>query len=138
LRLLSFQASRFAWTPSSRTLESALEEESAGEVADAVVLFLHVVARDQDPEREASVFKKTLKHTKWIANKRGLENVVLHSFAHLGGENADPAFAKALFDRLAARLEKTGYTVRQTPFGWFSAWEISVYGESMAKVYKEI
>ncbi len=136
MRLLSFQASRFAWTPFSRTLESARETESAGEALDAVVLFLHVEAQDQDWEREASVFNKTLKHTKWIANKRELKNVVLHSFTHLGGENADPAFALAFFERLAERLEKTGYRVQTTPFGWFSAWEIAVHGESLAKVYK--
>jgi hypothetical protein len=138
MRLLSFQASRFAWTPFSRTLPEAKETEEPGEVADAVVLFLHIEARDAEEERASSVFKKTLKHAKWVANKRELKNVVLHSFTHLGGESADPAFARDFMHRLDERLSATGYRVSQTPFGWFSAWDISVYGESMAKVYKEI
>jgi hypothetical protein len=39
---------------------------------------------------------------------------------------------------LAERLRDTGYHVWLTPFGYFCEWELSVYGESLAKVWKEI
>ena len=84
------------------------------------------------------MLRHTLKHVKWIANNRALRTVVLHSFAHLGGVNASPEFARALMDELQERLSTTGYAVHQTPFGWFCSWDLAVYGDSLAKVYKEI
>ena len=38
---------------------------------------------------------------------------------------------------LGERLAGTGYRVEATLFGWFCEWELSVYGESLAKVWKE-
>ena len=138
MKLLTFQARRFAWQSHSKTLDEASDAEVAEEVTDAVVVFLHAEARDDTEERRGRVFKHTLKHVKWLANKRELRNVVLHSFTHLGAENAPPAYAQGLMDELAERLRGTGYRVWTTPFGWFCAWDLAVYGESLAKVWKEI
>jgi bisphosphoglycerate-independent phosphoglycerate mutase (AlkP superfamily) len=109
-----------------------------GEVADAVVAFVHVEVSDLVADREASAFRQALKHLKWLANKRALKQVVLHSFAHLGGDSAPPAAAQALLERLAGRLTENGYTTHVTPFGYSNQWELSVYGEGSAKVWKEI
>ena len=38
----------------------------------------------------------------------------------------------------AARLRNTGYQVVLTPFGWVCEWELSVHGESLAKVFKSL
>jgi hypothetical protein len=138
LRLLCFQACRFRWKSFEKSLDDAEDVDVDEEVADAVVVFLHAEQRDQGPERRGSVFKQTLKHVKWLAGKRGLGNVVLHSFAHLGGESSPPGFTREFMDELARRLSSTGYRVRATPFGWFCSWELSVHGESLAKVWKEI
>ena len=35
------------------------------------------------------------------------------------------------------RLKNTGYTVWCTPFGYLCEWDLSVYGESLARVFKE-
>lgn len=138
MRLLCFQAKRFWWKTFEKTLPDALAQEVEEQVADAVVAFVHVEAADVAPDREASVFRQALKHLKWLANKRELRVVVLHSFAHLGGESAEPAAAHALLTRLADRLTETGYTTHITPFGYFNEWDLSVYGESLAKVWKQI
>ncbi len=140
MKLLTFQAERFSWAPFSQTLDDAPPEaaHATGAVTEAVVVFVHVEAGDQPPDARRRAFKHALKHIKWLANKRSLRTVVLHSFTHLGGVNAEPEFAKALFDELQARLETTGYAVHQTPFGWFSSWDLAVYGDSLAKVWKEI
>ncbi|MEM7305520.1 MAG: threonyl-tRNA synthetase editing domain-containing protein [Planctomycetota bacterium] len=138
MKLLTFQAKRFRWQSYSKTLEDAQEERVEDEVAEAVVVFVHAEAKDEPDEERRRVFKHTLKHVKWLANKRGLTNVVLHSFTHLGGDNADPDFAQALLEELDERLTQTGYDVRRTPFGWFCEWDLSVYGESLAKVWKEV
>ena len=135
MRMLTFLARSFSWEPYSQTLSEA-PEASAGAVEDAVVAFIHVEADDEAQRSRA--FRHALKHLKWLANKRGFKTIVLHSFTHLGGENADPDFALKFFQDLAERLRNTGYTVEITPFGWFCAWRLDVYGESLAKVYKEI
>jgi hypothetical protein len=64
--------------------------------------------------------------------------VVLHSFTHLGGETEAPGFAQAFLKRLAERLRGTGYEVWITPFGYVCEWDLSVYGESLAKVFKTL
>ncbi len=138
MKLLTFQAATFGWEPFQRTLDDAGDAE-AGEMRDCVVVFVHAEKQDEAPdERRTSVLKKTLKHVKWLANKRGLKNVVLHSFTHLGGDTADARFAAEFFEALRDRLERTGYAVARTPFGWFCSWRIDVFGESLAKVWKEI
>jgi len=138
-----FMAKRFWWKAYSKTLEDAGvaggggdEVQAEDEVHDAAVVFMHVEARDASARDE--VFRKTLKNVKWLANKRELRRVVLPSFTHLGGENAEPAFAGELIAELAERLRATGYEVWVTPFGYFNEWDLSVYGESLGKVWKEI
>lgn len=136
MKVLAFQAERFAWRPFSRTLDDA-DDGTLGEVRDAVVAFLHAELHDFEADRRDSVFRGVLKHLKWLANKRELRTIVLHSFTHLGGQTAEPTLARTFIRELADRLATTGYVVSITPFGWMNAWEISVFGESLAKVWKE-
>lgn len=136
MKLLTFQAKRFWWRSFSKTLEEAEDVAVEEEVRDAVVAFYQIEAQDVD--RRDSVFRQALKHLKWLANKREMRAIVLHSFTHLGGENAPPEFARLLTEELAGRLRDTGYQVWITPFGYFNEWDLSVYGESLAKVWKQI
>jgi hypothetical protein len=99
-------------------------------------VFLH--AEERDAAQRAGVFRHALKHVKWLANKRALRNVVLHSFTHLGAASAPPEFAQTFLIELAERLRATGYSVWLTPFGWFCEWDLAVYGDSLAKVWKEL
>ena len=47
-------------------------------------VFVTAEPPDVGEERGPKVFKKLLKHVKWLANKRELTTIVLHSFTHLG------------------------------------------------------
>lgn len=136
MKLLTFQAKRFRWKSFSKTLPEAQDLDVDQVVEEAVVVFLHAEARDL--AERGSVFKKTLKHVKWLANKRDMRNVVLHSFTHLGAVNSPAGFAQAFLEELAERLRGTGYAVWITPFGWFCEWDLSVYGDSLAKVWKDV
>ena len=138
MKLLCFQAKRFRWKPHSKTLPDVPDREVDQEVTETLVVFLHAQVDDAADNRSASVQRQSLKHIKWLANKRALNNIVLHSFTHLGGDTATPAFAESFIDTVAARLRETGYHVWTTPFGYFCEWDLSVYGESLAKVWKEI
>ena len=138
MKLLCFQAKRFRWKTHSKTLPEAPAQDVDQTVEATLVVFIHAEARDAEEERKTSVQRQTLKHIKWLANKREFNHIVLHSFAHLGGETAAPANAEALITTLAERLREAGYKVWLTPFGYFCEWDLSVYGESLAKVWKEI
>ena len=138
MKLLCFQARRFRWKTFEKTVAEAADAEQDVEVRDALVAFVHVEAADAAEEALASVRRQALKHLKWLANKRSLTTVVLHSFTHLGGASASPAEAEETLANLAERLSGTGYTTHITAFGWLHEWEIDVYGESLAKVWKEI
>ena len=154
MKLLCFQAKRFRWKTHSKTLPEVPAQDVDQTVEATLVVFIHAEARDAEEDRKTSVQRQTLKHLKWLANKRELNNIVLHSFAHLGGETAPPAYAEASITTLAERLRETGdrekrqqplpglretgYKVWITPFGYFCEWDLSVYGESLAKVWKEI
>jgi hypothetical protein len=135
MKLLLFQAKRFYWASFSKTLDKVPEQEAAQTVEETLVVFLHAEAEDETNSRLET---KVVKNIKWLANKRNLKNVVLHSFTHLSGSTASPDFAQNLLNRLEKRLTNTGYEVWQTPFGYFCEWDLSVYGDSLAKVFKEL
>jgi hypothetical protein len=124
------------YRPFSKTLEQAEDASGEEEVPEATVIFVHAEAEDE--QRRNKVLTKTLKNIKWLANKRGPKNIVLHSFTHLADSKASPEFAHGFLEETAGRLRRTGYNVWLTPFGYVCEWELSVYGESLAKVFKEI
>jgi Archaea-specific editing domain of threonyl-tRNA synthetase. len=138
MRLLCFQAKRFRWKTHSKTLPEIPDRDVEREISEGVVIFVQAEASDTLEQHRDSIRRKAVKHIKWLANKRELKNVVLHSFTHLGGETAEPRFAEALIQSIADRLNQSGYHVQITPFGYFCEWDLSVYGESLAKVWKEI
>jgi hypothetical protein len=134
MRLLMFLAKQFAFRPFEKTLPDAADAGGEVRVADAAVIFVH--AEPQDEANAAGLETKFVKNVKWIAGKRGFRSVVLHSFTHLAEASASPQFAEAFLQSAATRLRNTGYQVTLTPFGWVCEWELSVYGESLAKVFK--
>ena len=138
MKLLCFQAKRFRWKNHAKTLPEVADLEIEEEVRQTVVIFIHAEASDADEARASSVLRQSLKHIKWLANKRELKNIVLHSFTHLGGATAEPAFAESFIATLSQRLSETGYQVWITPFGYFCEWNLNVYGKNLAKVWKEI
>lgn len=138
MKLLCFQARRFRWRAVEKTLPDAPDPVGDQEVMNALVVFLHAEASDAATDRLPSIERQTLKHLKWLANKRMLQTVVLHSFSHLGGATAAPSFALAFIAATAERLRAAGYQVSTTPFGYSCEWDLSVYGQSLAKVWKEI
>ena len=132
-----FHAERFAFRVHVRTFDGAPDPEPPQcAVEAAVVVFIHAEADDAD--RGTKLVSKAARNVKWLANKRSLRHVVLHSFTHLAPTKAPAESAAAFLEALAERLESNGYTVTITPFGWSCAWDIDVHGDPIAKVFKSI
>ena len=136
MKLLMFLSKQFTFRPFEKTLPEADDNSGEVQVSEAAVVFVHSEPRDEsDP---AGLETKFVKNVKWIAGKRGFKNIVLHSFTHLAEASASAQFAEAFLQNAAARLRNTGYQVTLTPFGWVCEWELAVYGESLAKVFKSL
>ncbi len=136
MKLLMFLAKQFTFRPFEKTLPEAGDGGGEVRVADAAVIFVHAEPRDEaDP---SGLETKFVKNVKWLAGTRGLKNVVLHSFTHLAEARSSPQFAEAFLQGAATRLRNTGYQVTLTPFGWVCEWDLSVFGESLAKVFKSL
>ena len=136
MKLLMFLAKQFAFRPFEKMLSDASDSGGEVQVTDAAVIFVH--AEPQDETDPAGLETKFVKNVKWIAGKRDFRTVALHSFTHLADASASPQFAEAFLQSAAVRLRNTGYQVVITPFGWVCEWELSVFGESLAKVFKSL
>ena len=135
MKLLMFYATEWWYKTAAKTLETAPDAEVEESMHDAVVIFFHCEAEDES--RPDSIREKFVKNVKWLAGKFKTRRVVLHSFNHLSSSKSSPAFAKLLLDDVVIRLKRTGYTVMQTPFGYFNEFRVHVAGDSLAKVFKE-
>ena len=118
MRLLCFQAKHFRWKTHSKTLPEVPHLDAEDKIADSVVIFVQAEASD--------------------TAERDCDSIRRKAVTHLGGETAEPGFAEPLIQSIADRLNQSGYHVQITPFGYFCEWDLSVYGESLAKVWKEI
>jgi len=136
MKLLMFLAKQFTFRPFEKTLPDASDGGGEVQLTDAAVVFVH--AEPQDETDAAGLETKFVKNVKWIAGKRELKNIALHSFTHLAEASASPQFAETFLQSAAMRLRNTGYQVTLTPFGWVCEWELSVFGESLAKVFKSL
>lgn len=135
MKLLMFYTLDWWYKTASKSLPDVPDIEKDESVKKAVVIFFHSEAEDES--KRNSVLQKFVKNTKWIAGKFNTTNVVLHSFNHLSLSKSSPEFAKSLLDEAVERLERTGYNVMSTPFGYFNEFKMHVAGDSLAKVYKE-
>ncbi len=135
MKLLLFYARSFSYETAARSLTTVPEIKKKEKVKDAVVVFFHVEAEDM--EKRSKVIQKFVKNTKWLCGKFAAKSVVLHSFNHLSGSKAGPEFSGELLEEVTGRLERTGYQVMVTPFGYFNEFSIHVAGDSLAKVFKE-
>lgn len=138
MKLLCFQAKQFRWKTHEKTLANVPERHAEEVIAHTVVAFVHAETGDEQEHRRDAILRQTLKHLKWLANKRHFKNIVVHSFTHLSAQTAPADFAASFIEDVARRLRDNGYSVWVTPFGYLCEWDLSVHGESLAKVWKEI
>ena len=138
MKLLVFLTESFEYRASEPGSPLAAEIPEPGEdrVENAIVAFIQCEPRDET--RSDALLKQAVKYFRWFARKRGVQRLVLHSFAHLAEERSSPEFARELLGSLGDRLEDHGFDVRHTPFGWSLKWTMSVEGHGYAKTFKSL
>jgi hypothetical protein len=136
MKIILFYAPSFWFRTFEKVLPEVPEHDTEETAEHSVVVFYH--AEEADTERRGSVLTKFIKNIKWMAGKFRTKNVVLHSFNHLSLSKAPPDFTRSLIGEAKERLERTGFQITETPFGYLNEWKLHVAGESLAKVFKEI
>jgi len=135
MKLLMFYVHEWWYKTASKSLPGVPDKQGGGSSTNAAAIFFHSEAEDEaDGER---IVQKFVKNAKWIAGKFSTKSVVLHSFNHLSSSKSSPEFAESLLKEVKVRLERTGYDVMITPFGYFNEFKMHVAGDSLAKVFKE-
>jgi spermidine synthase len=135
MRVLLIYCNRFEYQPTVKTLEDAEEVKEGAAFDNAQVAFIQVEEHDADNEK--SVKKNLRNFLKWIHRKNNPDHIILHSFAHLSNSKADPEYTKGFLDMIDEWLSERGYSVAQTPFGYFLDLKIDAAGFSLARVFKE-
>ncbi len=126
----------FGYTPTIKTLDNAPENVTPANYENVQVAFIQVEKEDEG--RESDVEKKLVKNLKWVCGKNNVNKIILHSFAHLSESKAEPEFTKLIFERTEERLSNAGFSVIQTPFGYFLDLRLDAPGFSLARVFKNI
>jgi len=108
MRVLFWYCEHFDWIPSMKTLDDAPDAHPA-ENEKTVVAFVHIEPADVQEGSNAET--KLIKNSKWLARKWETMKIVLHSNA--------------------------GYSVFQTPYGYFLDLVIKAPGHPLARIYKD-
>ena len=131
-----FYSPEFWVRPWQKAMPEASQQVTEQTFHKAAVIFYH--AETEDAARRSSVIVKWVKNAKWLAGKFDTKTIVLHSFNHLSHSKASAESAAEIRAEVTARLERAGFEVFETPFGWQNEWKLHVSGESLAKIFKEI
>ncbi|HUX94834.1 MAG TPA: threonyl-tRNA synthetase editing domain-containing protein [Bacteroidales bacterium] len=136
MKILFIYCENFGYNPTIKTVDEAPENSISANYNNVQVAFIQV--EEEDVERVSEVEKKLIKNLKWVCGKNEAKTVILHSFAHLSDSKAEPEFTRQLLTRAEERMANAGYTVHQTPFGYFLDLHIDAPGFSLARIFKSI
>jgi threonyl-tRNA synthetase len=137
MRLLIWHVDAFVAEPTERGRSPVADvEPHTVRVKDALVVFAAVEKKDEaEPgataERAAAAIAQ-------VAKQLGARTVVLHSFAHLFVELSTPEIAQQILNATQTGLERAGYNVGQTAFGWFNRLDMQAKGHPLSRVARQV
>jgi hypothetical protein len=127
----------FSYYPKQKNLENTEEITEGKQFSKAILSFIQVEQTDEENDLKSRE-KKLVNHLKWVARKNDTTSIILHSFAHLSESKASPEFTKEIFNEAEKRLLNVGYSVAQTPFGYFLDLNIKAPGFSQARIWASL
>ena len=127
----------FGYFPQQKNLENTEEITEGKQFSKAILSFIQIEQTDEENDLKSRE-KKLVNHLKWVARKNETNSIILHSFAHLSESKASPEFTKELLNEAEKRLLNAGYSVAQTPFGYFLDLNIKAPGVSQARIWASL
>lgn len=137
MKVLTLFVDEFSYFPQQKNLENAEEIPEGSQFSKAILSFIQVEQTDEENDVKSRE-KKLVNHLKWVARKNETNSIILHSFAHLSESKASTEFTKVLFNEAEKRLQNAGYSVAQTPFGYFLDLNIKAPGFSLARIWASL
>lgn len=137
MKVLCMFVDEFSYFPQQKNLQDTEEVLTGKQFSKAILSFIQVEQTDEENDLKSRE-KKLVNHLKWVARKNETNSVILHSFAHLSESKASPEFTKELFNEAEKRLLNAGYSVAQTPFGYFLDLNIKAPGVSKARIWASL
>ena len=137
MKVLCLFVDEFSYFPQQKNLENTEEITEGKQFSKAILSFIQVEQTDEESDLKSRE-KKLVNHLKWVARKNETTSIILHSFAHLSESKASPTFTKKLFNEAEKRLMNAGYSVEQTPFGYFLDLNIKAPGFSQARIWASL
>lgn len=137
MKVLCMFVDEFSYFPQQKNLQDTEEVLTGKQFSKAILSFIQVEQTDEENDLKSRE-KKLVNHLKWVARKNETNSVILHSFAHLSESKASPEFTKELFNEAEKRLLNAGYSVAQTPFGYFLDLNIKAPGVSQARIWASL
>ncbi|MDD2305326.1 MAG: threonyl-tRNA synthetase editing domain-containing protein [Prolixibacteraceae bacterium] len=137
MKVLCMFVDEFSYFPQQKNLENTEEVLDGKQFSKAILSFIQVEQTDEENDLKSRE-KKLVNHLKWVARKNETNSIILHSFAHLSESKASPEFTKELLNEAEKRLLNAGYSVVQTPFGYFLDLNIKAPGVSQARIWASL
>jgi Archaea-specific editing domain of threonyl-tRNA synthetase len=137
MRLLIWHVDHFASEPTERGRSKIADDTPPSVRVDEALAVFAQAEKADEPEPEAMA-ERAADAIGRVAAQLKVQTVVLHSFAHLFGELADPTIARQILDATQARLEARGLTVAQTAFGWFNRLDMRAKGHPLSRQARQL
>jgi predicted deacetylase len=137
VKVLCLFVDEFSYFPQQKNLENTEEIIEGKQFSKSILAFIQVEQTDEENDLKSRE-KKLVNHLKWVARKNETNFIILHSFAHLSDSKASSEFTKELFNEAEKRLMNAGYSVNQTPFGYFLDLNIKAPGFSQARIWASL
>lgn len=138
MKLLLVHSDFIEYKATKKALKAApelAEADMAGRMEECLCAFISVEKADE-LNLDSAVAKAAAEIVK-VADQVKTKRVMLYPYAHLSNSLAAPNVAIAALPALKAKLP-ADYEVKQSPFGWYKAFNISCKGHPLSELSRHV
>ena len=133
MKILSIHSDFLEFQPVSKAIKEASEVKKVRKrIKECLVVFSAVEKSDEGSEQQTA--KSAADEIRKIAEQVKARNIVLYPFVHLTAEPSKPETAVAVLDSTKGMLDKKGFTVEISPFGWYKSFTVKCKGHPLAEL----
>ncbi|MFW9831443.1 MAG: threonyl-tRNA synthetase editing domain-containing protein [Candidatus Thorarchaeota archaeon] len=119
------------------SIKDAAVEDEWREFENCLTAFCAIEATDE--KHLSEITQKAANELQLVADRVKVKNIILYPHAHIFPRKlANPKFAVQSLQALTKQLRDRGFTVHQTPFGWYKAFKLECYGHPLAETGRTI
>ena len=132
MRMLCWHVNSIKWKPVKeiKAISEPAEEGKWSEVKDCIACLTAFEKRD---EENSEIISQAVGGIKEVTGQVKVLRVVLYPYAHLSNELSSAGFAKEKLNELKTALEKEGFEVHKSPFGWYKEFIVHCKGHPLAE-----